>query len=307
MKPRVTFIVNRKIKQRKHIIRQIEQVFYDYPKIIVQTEYRYHAMLLAEQLADSSDFIIAVGGDGTVNEVVNGIMSLPDSRINKLTMGLLPAGTGDDFARSIKMPLDVQLLKRLIDDYSVRRVSVGSVDYVTTYGKDATRYFLNIGDVGLGANTVRLMSFSPKLLGSSASFIAAALQVFVTFKYPYVKVIADTVHWQGRVTLVAFANAQYFAGGLGIAPEASPFDDKMKLVIVEDIPTTEFLRNIPNLRAAKYIDHPKIHYFDAKSVIIDPLEERPVYVETDGEFLGQAPIEAKVLPSKLKMLTPLAQ
>jgi YegS/Rv2252/BmrU family lipid kinase len=304
MKPRVTFIVNRKIKQRKQIIRQIEKVFYDYPKIIVQTEYRYHAMLLAGQLADSSDFIIAVGGDGTVNEVVNGLMDLPDSSINKLTIGVLPAGTGDDFARNQKLKLDVEALKQMIDNYSVRRISIGVMKYVTTYGKNAVRYFVNIGEVGLGANTVRLMNYSPKLLGSSASFIAAALQVFVTFKYPYVKVISDAVHWQGRITLVAFANSQYFAGGLGIAPGASPFDDKLKLVIVEDIPTTEFIKNIPNLKAAKPIDHPKIHYFDAKNVIVEPADQRSVYVETDGEFLGVAPVEVSLIPSKLNLLIP---
>ncbi len=303
MKPRVTFIVNRKIKQRKHLIKLIEETFYDYPKIIVQTEFRYHAMLLAEQLSDSSDYIIAVGGDGTVNEVVNGLMNLPDSKINRLVLGVLPAGTGDDFARSLKLTMDIKQLKQLIDNDSYRRISVGLIKYQTTYDKEAQRYFVNIGEVGLGANTVRLMSFSPRLLGSSASFIASALQVFMTFKYPYIKLRADTVQWHGRITLVAFANAAYFGGGLGIAPGASPYDDKLKLVVVEDISATEFLRNLHNLKAAKPIEHPKIHYYETSTVEIEPSEKSILYVEADGEFLGKAPVSVSILPKKLKMLT----
>ncbi len=303
MKPRLTFIINRKIRQRKNILRQIEQFFFDYPKIIVQTEYRYHAMLLAEQLAESSDFIISVGGDGTLNEVVNGLMFLPESQRDRLILGALPAGTGNDLTRALKIGFDLNKLKYLIDNRLYKNISIGHIDYVTTYGKKAERYFVNVADVGLGAETVKLINFSPKLISGNMKFIVSAMQVFMTFKYPYVKVIADTVQWQGRITIVAVANSQFFAGGLGIAPGISVFEPMFKLVLVEDIPMSEFVKNIPNLRKAKVLDHPKVHYFVAKSLIIEPLEERPVYLEADGEFLGVTPARFKIIPNKLKFLT----
>ncbi len=302
MKPRLTFIINRKIRQRKHIVRQIEQFFFDYPKIIVQTEYRYHAMLLAGQLADSSDYIISVGGDGTLNEIVNGLMFLPDSQRERLVLGALPAGTGNDLTRALNISFDLDKLKELIDSGSYKNLSIGHISYVTTYGKQAERYFVNVADVGLGAETVKLINFSPNLVTGTMKFVTSALRVFMVFKYPYVKVLADTVQWQGRITIVAVANSQFFAGGLGIAPGASAFDSMFKLVLVEDIPMSEFVKNIPNLRKARLLDHPKVHYFSSKSLIIEPLEERPVYLEADGEFLGVAPARFKIIPNKLKFL-----
>ncbi len=302
MKPRLTFIINRKIRQRKQIIKQIEQFFFDYPKIIVQTEYRYHAMLLAGQLADSSDYMISVGGDGTLNEIVNGLMALPDSQRERLVLGVLPAGTGNDLARALNIGFDLAKLKELIDNRSYKNISVGHINYVTTYGKQAERYFVNVADVGLGAETVKLINFSPNLVTGTMKFITSALRVFMVFKYPYVKILADTIQWQGRITIVAVANSMYFAGGLGIAPGASAFDSMFKLVLVEDIPMSEFVKNIPNLRKARRLDHPKVHYFSSKSLIIEPLESRPVYVEADGEFLGVAPVRFQIIPNKLKFL-----
>ncbi len=307
MKPRVTFIINRKIKQKKLFISAIEEIFIDFPKIIVQTEYRYHAMILAQQLAESSDFIISVGGDGTLNEVVNGLLLVPDSIKENIILGALPAGKGNDFVRTVTFGNTVEKLRELILKRQYKKVSLGYIEYTTTYDKQATRYFVNIADIGLGAETVKRLNFSPHIFSGSTKYLVSGMQVFLMYKPKYVKISGDSIHWQGRLTSLILANGKYFANGLVVAPDADPFDDKLQLVLVEEVGIGEFLKNLAYLRSSKRFDHPKVHYFDTKSVVVEPLEDsgKPLYVEADGEFLGKAPLKVSVVPAKIKFLTDL--
>jgi len=302
MKPRLTFIINKKIKHKKQIIKDIENVFADYHKILVQTDFQYHAIDLVERLSDSTDVFVAVGGDGTINEVVNGIMLLPQTIKEKVWLGILPAGTGNDFARSLGITSSALELRKLIEDSTVEKIDVGKADYTTEYGKKAIRYFVNIAEVGIGAETVRLIDGSHKLLGSALSFMAATLQVFLTYKYPYVRLNSDSVQWQGRMTLIAFANSKYFGGGLGIAPDADPQSGYLQLVLVEKVSMSEFLRNVQNLRNAKRLNHEKIHYYNTKHLTIETIDKKQAVFESDGEYLGTTPVEISILPKSINIL-----
>ncbi len=304
MKPRITFIVNNRARQKRHIIKRIEEVFYDYPKMVLQTEYRYHAMILTQQHADSSDIIIAVGGDGTLNEVLNGLMSLPENVQDRVILGLIPAGLANDFNRSLGIPSDLTALRMLIEAESYRDLSVGHLKYKTTYDKDAERFFINEGEVGIAAETVRRINNSPRLLTNNMTLTLATLQSFVNFKYPYVRVISDTIQWQGRITSVVFTLGKFFGGGLAIAPDADLFSGNMHLILVEKIGSQDFVKSLYQLRHVKPVDNPRVHYFQTSQLIIDPLEEREAWVQVDGEFLGKAPIEVRVIPKQVKVIAP---
>ncbi len=304
MKPRITFIINNRSRQKRHVIKRIEEVFYDYPKMVLQTEYRYHAMILTQQHADSSDIIIAVGGDGTFNEVLNGLMSLPESVQERVVLGLIPAGLANDFNRSLGIPSDIYELRLLVEAESFVDLAVGHVKYRTTYDKDAERFFINEGEVGIAADTVRRINNSPRLLTNNMTLTLATLQSFVNFKYPYVRVISDTVQWQGRITSVVFALGKYFGGGLAIAPDADLLSDKMHLILVEKIGSQDFAKSLYQLRHEKRVDNPRVHYFETSQLIIEPLEEREAWVQVDGEFLGKAPVEVRLLPKQVRVIAP---
>ena len=304
MKPRITFIINNRAKQKRHIIKRIEEVFYDYPKMVLQTEYRYHAMILTQQHADSSDIIIAVGGDGTLNEVLNGLMSLPESVQDRVIIGLIPAGLANDFNRSLGISSDIYELRLLIEAESYRSLGVGHVKYKTTYDKDAERFFINEGEIGIAAETVRRINNSPRLLTNNMTLTFATLQSFVNYKYPYVRVISDTIHWQGRITSVVFALGKYFGGGLAIAPDADIFSDKMHFILVEKIGSQDFVKSLYQLRHEKRVDNPRVHYFETEQLIVEPLEEREAWLQVDGEFLGKAPVEVRMIPRQVKVIAP---
>ncbi len=302
MKRRISFIINRRINGKNKVIKQIKQVFFRDEILILETEYKYHAMVLAEQVSKESDYIIAVGGDGIVNEVVNGIMQLSSSDIEHLALGIVPSGSGNDFSKSIGMTKDLLKLRYLMDHKFVKKASVGYLDYLTDYGKISRRYFMNIAEVGIGGETVYRLEQRRNILGPGMKFVFSALQVFLTYKYPYVQIFSDSVMWRGRITLIAFANGRYFGGGLGIAPGASPFSDSLQLVVVEKVTQADFLKHMSSLRNAKKIDDPRIKYYDVKKVSIVPLDKNVLYAEADGEFLGKAPVEVGILPKKINLI-----
>ena len=302
MKPRLTFIINKRINHRKQIIKEIEEVFIDYPKIILQTEYSFQAMLLTKEHAEDSDIILAVGGDSIFNEVLNGLMSLPDTMQHRIVLGLIPAGIANDFSRSLNLSLDIRLYRNLIENESFETISIGKVKYKTTYNKDAHRYFVNDGEVGIAAQTVRRINKSTFLLTKSMTMTLATMQSFVNFKYPYVRIIADTIHWQGRITSVIFIRGKYFGGGLEIVPEADIFSDKMHLVLIEKLGYQDFIKNIYQFRYKKRVNNPRIHYFETNKLYIEPLEKREVWLQVDGVFLGKAPIEVQLVQKQIKLI-----
>ena len=268
MKPRITFIVNNKAKQKRLIIKRIEELFYDYPRMILQTRFPYHAMILTQQHADSSDIIVTVGGDRTLNEVVNGLMSLPDKIQDRVILGLIPAGLANDFNRSLGITSDIYQLKLLIEAESFVELSLGFVRYKTTYDKDAERFFINEAEVGLAAQTVRRINSSPHLLTNNMTMIFATLQTFVNYKYPYIRVISDTIHWQGRITSVVFTLGKFFGGGLAIAPEADIFSEKLKMVLVENMGYQDFVKSLYHLHHMKPIDSPRVHYYETEQLLM---------------------------------------
>ncbi len=304
MKPRLTFIVNNKARQKRNILRKIDELFYDYPRMVLQTQYRYHAIILTQQHAESSDIIIGVGGDGNLNEIVNGLMMLPETVQDRIILGLIPAGMANDFNRSLGITADLMKLKTLIDNLSYRKIPLGYLKYQTTYNKEAERYFINDAEIGIAAEAVRKINNSPFTIGNSMSLTFSTLQSFVNFKYPYVRLVSDTVHWQGRITSVVITLGKYFGGGLTIWPDADIFSDKLNLLFVEKVNSQEFLRSLHIIRAGKALSGDKVHFFKTQHLLLEPLEKREAWVQTDGEFLGKAPVEVRIIPNKIKMLTP---
>ncbi len=304
MKPRLTFIVNNNARQKRNILKKIDELFYDYPRMVLQTQYRYHAIILTQQHAESSDIIISVGGDGNLNEIVNGLMMLPETVRERVILGMIPAGIANDFNRSLGITQDLNQLKTLIDNLSYRKLPLGHLKYQTTYNKEADRYFVNDAEIGVAAEAVRKINNSPFNFGNSMTLTFSTLQSFINFKYPYIRLVADTVHWQGRITSVVITLGKYFGGGLTIWPEAEIFSDKLNLLFVEKVNSQEFLRNLHIIRAGKALQGDKVHFSQTRHLIIDPLEKREAWVQTDGEFLGKAPVEVRIIPNMIKFLVP---
>ncbi|MFN8258348.1 MAG: diacylglycerol kinase family protein [Bacteroidales bacterium] len=266
------------------------------------TERQGHSTALTiEAVNEGAEIIIAAGGDGTLNEVVNGIMLSPEPLRNKVLLGLYPLGTGNDFARTALFKADLETLSKLVVNGKSRKIDLGCVEFSDGKNEKVIRYFDNIADIGIGARTVEIVNKSTKPLGSTLTFILSVLKAFTGYKQQKVRVKTADFEWIGKIVAVCMANGKYFGSGLGISPGASLDNGKLSLVIVGNISVVHFLRYLPALRKLKFINHPEVHYRQMNWCEITADEKYPL--EMDGESVGFTPLKATVIPQALNLLT----
>lgn len=266
------------------------------------TAYSGHAVsLVAEALADKPDYLIAVGGDGTLSQVANGLV-LAGELATLPIFGVLPHGTGNDFARTLGLTRGTEALMQIITKKHISPLDVGRIEYRGFDSQPQVRYFINMADIGVGADTVKRMMKSRKRLGSNLSFTKAALQAFSTYQKKTVKIITHDFVWEGPIVSAVFANGKYFGSGLAIAPAARPDDGLLDVTIAGDLSILHFIRHIPTLRKAKRIHHRKVQYHRLDWCRVESNDFCPL--EIDGEYIGTTPFEVSLLPARLRVLIP---
>jgi len=262
--------------------------------------------LCERALDDGCNFIIAVGGDGTLNEVVNGFLRAGGGSKYSVVLGVLPFGTGNDFARGIGMQRSVDQLEELIHRNQPRLLDAGSLSFKCEDGSEYIRYFDNIADLGIGAQVVAHVNgvhLRKKILGGFLTFFLSVLFIFATYRHKKIRVRWADQTFEGRVLGLVAANGRYFGSGFGIAPDAKLDDGQFELVIFANVSVMDYIRNFSKLRKAERIVHPEIHYYRTDRLWVEP-EGQVVVVEADGEIEGHAPLEYRCLPAALPFLVP---
>ncbi|MES2621465.1 MAG: YegS/Rv2252/BmrU family lipid kinase [Bacteroidota bacterium] len=301
---KISFIIHGKHRHSSAIISGIRQAFTapDYEIILSFTERTLHAVELAKEAANSgSGYIVGVCGDGTFNEIVNGVMQ---SANKETIVGLLPHGTGNDFAKTVNVNHQTALLKQLIETASIRSIDLGLVHYKIADGKEAQRYFDNITDIGIGGFTALKMTGISKRWGAFLTFQYAIVSTFLSYKHQQVKIKADDFSYEGKILSCIMANGKYFGAGLGVAPGAKPDDGLFEIVLASEISLWDYVKNLGNIRKCIKVNHPHMNYFSAKEVTIET-PERNLPIDMDGEFIGYSPMKATIVPLALKFLAPL--
>jgi len=298
----VAIIANKKRKKSLALKPKLRKLLpEDYQIIEKLTERQGHGVDLAlEAIHENATFIIAAGGDGTLNEVVNGVMKASEEQRQRVSIGIFPLGTGNDFARTAKMFKTVEELADVIKAGKSRKIDVGLLEYHDENGEKINRYFDNIADIGVGAKTVEYVNKSKKTLGSTLTFFLGVLRAFWGYKRQSVHVKANDFQWIGKVVAVCLANGQYFGSGLGIAPGASLDDGKLSVVIIGNIRIIHFLWYLPKVRKLQKINHPEIHYYQLEACEITGQDKYPI--EMDGEKIGQMPLSAKIVPGAIRIM-----
>jgi diacylglycerol kinase (ATP) len=298
----IAIIANRKHKKavqlRDKLAMALKGSYVVYDKL---TERQGHARDLAlEAVNENADIIISAGGDGTLNEVINGVMMASPELREKVLVGLFPQGTGNDFARTAKIPQSFEKLVQSILDQKYTQIDLGLLEYSLADGSRQQRYYDNVAEVGVGAKAVEIVNKSKKTLGSTATFLLGVIRAFIGYKQQSVHVKTPDFQWVGKIVAVCLANGNYFGSGLGIAPGAKLNDGKLSLVIVGNIRIVHFLRYLPSLRKLKLIKHPEVRYLETESCEISGKASYPV--EMDGEGVGFTPIIATIVPSAIKFI-----
>jgi len=263
-----------------------------------------HAInLTAEAIRLGHRTIIAVGGDGTVNEVVNGLFS--EGRLIELgaTIGLIPQGTGSDFRRTLKIPQDeAGAIGTIIGGHTID-LDVMKVIYRRPDGSDGTRYAVNLTSFGMGGAVATRVNRSSKSLGGTVAFLTATAMATLGFRGNTVTLTTDTDEFKNvLITNVAIGNGQYHGAGMLVCPRAVIDDGLLDITIVDKMSLWELTRNIAMLYNGDIYNHPKVHYRQTRKLVATSRE--PTLIEIDGETLGTLPIEATIIPGALRMLVP---
>ena len=199
------------------------------------TEYSGHATELAKMAAlQGNNIIVAVGGDGTVNEVVNGMMMVSQEVRLTLSLAILPVGTGNDFVKSTGLNHSMQSLIQAIQQNKSTLIDIGSVTSLKN-GKDEIRYFANIADAGIGGLVAQKFLGLVRLLPAYLAYQISILRAFLSFKHALVAIKGDNFEYKGKLLSLCAANGQWFGGGLGIAPHADIQDGNLAFVILGDV------------------------------------------------------------------------
>lgn len=246
--------------------------------------------------------IVVVGGDGTLNEVINGVVADDEVATADVVLSLIPCGTGKDFARSLGITSPEHALDVLANGV-ISALDIGSISYQCANSSER-RYFVNVADVGLGAETAAWMNRSSKRLGGFLGYLVAATRTIIVFSGKPARVLVDdvTVH-DGQVGMVVLANGRYFAGGMRIAPNASLTDGLINVLILDDVPKYTLLGSLlPKVYRGKHLEHPAVHQYQGSHIEISSPESMPF--EVDGEQPGFTDIGVCMRPGALKMRTP---
>jgi len=263
---------------------------------VVATERPHHGVDLARRArADGKTLVIAAGGDGTVHEVVNGLLADDDSGPVP-QLGVLPLGSGCDYAKTFDIATDAGAALAQIVTSSPRAVDAAELSY-TQDGAGRTRYFVNIAEVGIGGSCVARAARLPRILGP-AMYGVAFVMTLPRFKQLDAKITLDDRTYEGPLTDLVIAIGRVFGGGMRVAPMADPSDGVFDVQIHFGT-KVDYVRGLPKVYKGTHIPHPRIREDRARTITIecDPAG----LIEADGEVLGQTPATFRILPAALQL------
>lgn len=290
----------RKKRFYKHYLPALSEIF---NVQVSETLSKNDGIALAAKFAEKNvDVILAAGGDGTLNQVINGVLIGRENEPRSPVIGILPLGSANDFARAVGLENSPGRLFRLFRDFVPRKTDVGRM--VLRSSEDQrqtiTRYFINVADIGMGPEVVRRVLQSDRPFGSAIAYYNSILSVF--FSYKPMKVLAESEDWtwEGRLRSLAMANGKYYGHGLCIAPDAMPDDGEFSVFICGNVSVLDFFRHTGTLKSGKKINMKEVLYRSARSIMLT--SESRCLMEADGELMGELPASVTILPGKLEML-----
>jgi YegS/Rv2252/BmrU family lipid kinase len=255
-------------------------------------------------LRRGADRIVAIGGDGTLNEVANGFFDADASVRPEAVLAPISCGTGSDFRRSLGGPRSPTAAVRALLQHRVRSIDVGRLQYTTDAGREAVRYFLNIASFGLGGAVDQVVETLPgkAQAGGRLAYLYAILHVLVRYRnQPVTMAVDGTPVYAGPISNVAVANGRFFGGGLEIAPEAQVDDGQLDVIVLGDFSRRALIRHARRFYDGTHLRLDDVSAFRGRCITATPHSDAPVRLDVDGEALGRLPATFTVRPRALRI------
>ncbi len=262
------------------------------------TERPGHATELARKArSEGWELVVAVGGDGTVHEVVNGLLADGPAPAGTLpALGLVPAGSGCDYARAFAVPSGLDAAVVRLASATERPVDVGEVR-CRRNGGEHVRLFVNVAEVGIGAEVAERASRVPRSFGPGRYALAFVLTL-AGQRTVASEVEVNGERCDGPLTNLVVALGQYYGGGMRVAPGADPSDGLFE-VQVQSGSKVDYALAMPKVFRGTHLPHPRVH--EERATVVEVRTEPEAKVEADGELLGTTPARFRILPAALRL------
>jgi YegS/Rv2252/BmrU family lipid kinase len=260
-----------------------------------------HAISLTRQaLRDGYELIVALGGDGLINEVVNGFFEGARAVNPQAILGILPFATAADFVKTAGIPRDFSEAVKRLDTSTAKPCDLGLISSEGLDGQPVLRYFINVADFGVGAEVVDRVNRTTKRFGGRASFTWSILRTMPFYRNKTMFYSIDkTDETEARINNLIVANGRFYGAGLQPAPEAKIDDGLFDIAVIGDIGFLEVARNLGKLRDGTYLKLPQVGFRRGKSVSARCAER--VLIEADGEVVGRLPATFDLLPAAINI------
>jgi YegS/Rv2252/BmrU family lipid kinase len=246
---------------------------------------------LARDAATRYELLVVVGGDGTLNEVANGVAG------SGAEIAVLPAGTGQDFGRTHGIPPRFDDAVRIALDGKPAEIDLVRATYA-----GGERYFVNVGSVGMSGAVAKRANSMSKALGGRVTFYYALAREFATWRNSEVELDVDGSAHRARMHDVIVANGQWHAGGMRLAPNASADDGLLDVIVVGDVTKLDFITTSSKLYSGAYLRHPRVDEYRGATASVTSDDALPV--ELDGEPVGTTPVRFEAVPRALRVRLP---
>jgi diacylglycerol kinase (ATP) len=265
------------------------------------SERRGHLGPLAREAArGGASLLVVVGGDGTLNEVANGLVGLVDAP----PLALIPRGTGGDFVRTFGIPDGVSEAARIALHGNTQTIDLGRITYRSWDGHEVEAVFANVASAGMSGAVAQRANNTSKAFGAKASYLWATFAVFAGWSAVEARLTVDDEARSGRMFDVVVANGRYFGGGMKMCPEALPDDGLLDVVAIGDVTKRDLVLTMPKIYRGTHLPHPKAEALRGRIVTVET--DEPVPVELDGEQPGTTPARFEVLQGALRLRVPAA-
>ncbi|HOW24229.1 MAG TPA: diacylglycerol kinase family lipid kinase [Bacteroidales bacterium] len=274
---------------------------YDIPFKSVFTEHRDHAVKLARKYIEAGfKKIIVVGGDGTFNETVNGVFGQQRFPPEEITLGMIPVGTGNDWARMFHIPFQYKGAIKIIRNEQTYLQDVGKVNYFNS-DHPVVRYFVNMTGMGYDAMVAQKTNKQKeKGKGGPFSYMLNIFTSLFSFKNVRYEITIDDQRIRGDVFSMNVGICKYNGGGMMQLPFADPADGLLDVTVINKVGRFTIIRNVRNLYDGSFVKIPQVKTYQGRTVTVESV--RKMYLEADGESLGHSPFRFEVIPRSLKVI-----
>ncbi len=250
--------------------------------------------LAQRAVAEGARLLVVVGGDGTLNEVVNGVAGA-----SGVEVAVLPRGTGVDFVRSFAIPKRFEDAVRVALEGRTVELDLGRASFRTWDGDRRNSHFANIASAGMSGAIAKRTNETTKAFGGKASYALATLAIFSRWRSARMRVSVDGQEREEPMHDVVVANGRYFGSGMMICPEADPADGLLDVLLIGDLSKRDLILTLPKTYRGKHLPHRKAELLRGACVTVDA--DEPLPIELDGEQPGTTPASFEVVPAALRL------